>query len=131
MSAEWFHAAREMLAPETLGAYEARRAVFGPFTATFERVSARFPEAGPELYEGMPDCACQVPHWGYVFKGKLRFEHIRGGDQIVGLGEAYDVPLGHRRTCLEEAETVEFSPTEDIEPHMQHVAENLARMESR
>lgn len=131
MGAERFHAAREALAPETLGTYEARKAVFGPFTATFERVPAGFPEAGPELYEGMPDRACQVPHWGYVFRGKLKFEHVDGGEQIVGPGEAYYVPPGHRWTCLEDAETIEFSPTDEIEVHMQLVASNLARAQAR
>jgi FAD/FMN-containing dehydrogenase len=126
MSSETFHAAREQLAPQTMGAYESRAASFGPFTATFERVPAGFPPGGAELYEGLPDCACQVPHWGFVFKGKIAFEHAGGREQVISAGEAYYVAPGHRWKCLEDAETIEFSPALELEAHWEVVAANLA-----
>jgi hypothetical protein len=123
-----FHAAREWLATESIGSYESRKATFGPYAAVFERVPAGFPPGGPEIYDGMPDRACQVPHWGYVFKGKLKFEHTDGGEQIVSAGEAYYVPPGHRWRCLEDAETLEFSPAPALDAHMELVAANLVRL---
>jgi quercetin dioxygenase-like cupin family protein len=65
---------------------------------------------------------------GYVFKGRMRFTHVDGTEQVVGPGEAYYVPPGHRWTCLEDTEIVEFSPTDELARHMEAVARNLERV---
>jgi hypothetical protein len=130
MTAETFHASREQLEEERLDGYRSRKAVFGPFTASFESVPAGFPPYGPELYEGLPDRACQVPHLGYVFEGRLRFTHTDGTEQVVGPGEAYYVPPGHHWECLEDAAIVEFSPTDELNRHMETVTRNVERMEA-
>jgi hypothetical protein len=130
MDAERYHAAREQLEEERLGDYRSRKAEFGPFTASFETIPAGFPPYGPEIYEGLPQRACQVPHLGYVFKGRMRFVHTDGTEQIVGAGEAYYVPPGHDWKVLEETELVEFSPTGDLARHLETVVRNIERIES-
>jgi hypothetical protein len=128
MNPKAFHARRDDLIPEHLGNYETRKTQFGLFTATFEHVPAGFPPGGPALYAGLPDNACQVPHWGYVFKGRIKFTYVDGIEQVVEAGEAYYVAPGHRWDCLEDAETIEFSPTDELDRHMEAVARNLERL---
>ena len=128
MDATRFHAAPGQLASERLGDYQVREARLGPFTVAFESIPAGFPPHGPALYQGLPDHACQVPHWGYVFRGLMRFIHSDGSEQVVAGGEAYYVPPGHRSECLVDAETVEFSPTEDMDRHNEIVSRNIARL---
>jgi hypothetical protein len=129
MGKESFHARREQLAEEAIGEYRSRKAAFGPITASFESIPAGFPPYGPELYEGLPQRACQVAHMGYVFRGQMKFAHVDGTEQVVGPGEAYYVPPGHQWDVLEDAEIVEFSPTDELARHMENVAGNLERLE--
>lgn len=46
--------------------------------------------------------------------------------KIVSAGEMYYVPAGHTFHVLEDAETVEFSPTAAYKQHMDKVARNMA-----
>lgn len=115
------HASREALPPEMLGdRYEARAIDWGDYTAYFERIAA-----GTD-YSAYYD-RCDVPHWGYVFKGKLRFVYADGREEIVSAGEMYYVPPGHTFQVLEDAETVEFSPTSEYRQHLERVANAMAR----
>ena len=113
------HASRDGLRTERLGVgYEARLAEWGAFTAYFERIAA-----GLDLGAFYDRCEC--PHWGYVFKGRIRFIAADGGEEVVSAGEMYYVPAGHRFQVLEDAETVEFSPTTEYRHHMDTVARNM------
>ena len=49
---------------------QARSIEQGGMTLAFERLSAGV-ETAP-LFKGLPDDACQSPHWGYVISGRLR-----------------------------------------------------------
>lgn len=115
------HASREILPAESFGdTYEARLAEWGEYTAYFERIAA-----GTNFDAYYDSCEC--PHLGYVFAGKLRFTYIDGREEIVSAGEAYYVPPGHKFDVLEDAQTVEFSPTREYQEHMQKVAANMAQ----
>jgi hypothetical protein len=114
------HASRTALPVEQMGdAYEARLAEWGDYTAYFERIAA-----GTDFTRYYDSCEC--PHWGYVFKGKLRFVYNDGREEIVSAGEMYYVPAGHTFHVLEDAETVEFSPTAEYTAHLEKVARNMA-----
>jgi hypothetical protein len=125
---ERYHARKEALAEERLGHYRTRAARFGDLSVAFESIPAGFPPFGRSLYRGLPDDACQVAHWGYLFSGRVRFTFLDGTTLDVGPGEAYHAPAGHVWECIEDAETVEFSPGDALEAHMQVVAANLARL---
>lgn len=111
------HASKLDLPVEALGTYESRLAEWGDYTAYFERI------AGTDFTPYYDTCAC--PHWGYVFSGKLRFTYDDGTIEDVSAGESYYIPPGHTFTVLEDAETVEFSPTEEFKRHMEKVAKNM------
>jgi hypothetical protein len=113
------HAAKSELTSQSLGdAYEGWLAKWGPYTAYFERIAA-----GVDFTAYYDSCQC--PHWGYVFKGKLRFVYTDGREEIVSSGQAYYVPAGHTFYVLEDAETIEFSPTREYDEHMEIVARNI------
>ncbi|MER5210483.1 hypothetical protein ABT063_07880 [Streptomyces sp. NPDC002838] len=76
-------------------------------------------DMGPAL-KGMPDDACQCPHWGYLLKGRLRMRTAEG-EEIYEAGQAYYWAPGHVPTALEDCEFVEFSPTDDFKKVIDHV----------
>ena len=113
------HASRNDLPVQSLGdVYEARLAEWGDYTSYFERIAA-----GTDFTQYYESCPC--PHWGYVFKGKLRFTYDDGTTEDVSAGESYYIPPGHSFTVLEDAETIEFSPTLEYNRHMEEVAKNM------
>ena len=113
------HASRDVLPEESLGdSYAARLVDWGDYTAYFERIAA-----GTDFSAYYDSCEC--PHWGYVFKGRLRFIYTDGRDEVVSAGEMYYIPAGHTFQVLEDAETVEFSPTAEYRQHMEKVAKNM------
>ena len=117
------HASREELSPSTIGdVYEGRFADWGEYSAYFEKIKGGT-DFSP-LFVGLPDDSCQSPHWGYVFKGKIRLMY-QDHDEVISAGEAYFAPPGHRVECLEDAETVEFSPTADFQKTMEVATRNL------
>ncbi len=66
------------------------------------------------LLAGLPDDLCQCPHWGYVLKGKVRM-HTTTGPMDYEAGQAFYWAPGHAREILEDAEYVDFSPTQELE----------------
>jgi len=113
-------ASKGSLPVETIGRYEAR------YTVAFETIPAGFPPGGEAMFRGLPDDACQSPHWGYLFRGRFRAKLTGGGDVVVSAGEAYYLPPGHRYEALEDCETVEFSPTHELVRSLAVVAKNVA-----
>jgi hypothetical protein len=92
----------------------------GGMTIAFERLSAGV-ETAP-IYKGLPDDACQSPHWGYVVEGRLRVTLTDGTEQVATAGQAYYLPPGHNVVVEEDALVVEFSPIEDRARTMRHAA---------
>src|SRR3712207_7957928 len=105
MAAE-MHASKDQLPPERVGDYEGRMTQFGDYYARFESIPAGFDDA--QLLKGLPNNACQCEHWGYLFKGNLRFRYTDGHEEVVSAGEAYYAPPGHSFKALEDCETVEL-----------------------
>ena len=67
----------------------------GGMTLAFERLSAGV-ETAP-LFKGLPDDACQSPHWGYVISGRLRIVATDGAEETLDAGQAYYLPAGPQR----------------------------------
>jgi hypothetical protein len=76
-------------------------------------------DMGPAL-KGMPDDACQCPHWGYLLKGRIRMR-TPAGEEEYEAGQAYYWAPGHVPVALEDSEFMEFSPTEDFKQVIEHV----------
>jgi hypothetical protein len=95
----------------------------GGMTIAFERLSAGV-ETAP-LYKGLPDDACQSPHWGYLIEGRLRVQLTDGTEESIVAGQAYHLPAGHNVVVEQDALILELSPTEDRARTMQHAAEMM------
>ncbi|WP_086558679.1 hypothetical protein [Streptomyces africanus] len=76
-------------------------------------------DMGPAL-EGLPGDACQVPHWGFLLKGRIRMRTASGEEEYEA-GQAYYWGPGHVPVALEDSEFVEFSPNEDFRQVIEHV----------
>ena len=63
----------------------------GGMTLAFERLSAGV-ETAP-LFKGLPDDACQSPHWGYVISGRLRIVATDGSEETLD-GRSGLLPAG-------------------------------------
>lgn len=69
---------------------------------------------------GLPDDLCQVPHWGYMIKGRLVM-HTRDGDETYAAGQAFYWPPGHAPEALEDCEYVDVSPSEGLDEVVRHL----------
>jgi len=92
----------------------------GGMTIAFERLSAGV-ETAP-LFKGLPDDACQSPHWGYLIEGRLRIVSTGGGEETIDAGQAYYLPPGHNVVVEQDALVLEFSPSHDRARTMEHAA---------
>ena len=95
----------------------------GGMTIAFERLSAGV-ETAP-LFRGLPDDACQSPHWGYLIEGRLRVLSTDWTEESIVAGQAYYLPAGHNVVVEQDALVLEFSPTEDRARTMEHAAQMM------
>ncbi|MFF5130761.1 hypothetical protein ACFY41_28020 [Streptomyces syringium] len=87
----------------------------------------RFPKGtdmAPAL-KGLPDDLCQCPHWGYIFKGRLKLK-TKHGDEIYEAGQAFYWAAGHAPEALEDCEFVDFSPTQKFSEVIDHVKSQMS-----
>jgi Cupin domain len=77
-----------------------------------------------ELFRGLPDDRCQLPRWGYVVKGRVRFR-FADHEETYEAGDAYYVPPGHTPVHFAGAEIVEFSPTDRLGETVEVVISNV------
>ena len=68
--------------------------------------------------------AASRPHWGYVIRGKLAYNHADGTVDEIGAGEAYYVGPGHTPHIYAGTEVVEFSPTAEFAKTLEVVLRN-------
>ena len=83
---------------------------------------------GTDLFKGLPNDQCSCPHWGYVFKGQLRFR-TDDGDQVFGPGDAFYLPPGHVPVVAAGTEYVQFSPTTQLHVVSEHMAARARQMQ--
>jgi hypothetical protein len=95
----------------------------GGITIAFERLSAGV-ETAP-LFKGLPDDACQSPHWGYLISGGLRVLATDGTEESIVAGQAYYLPPGHNVVVAEDAHVLEFSPAHERARTMEHAAQMM------
>lgn len=82
----------------------------------------RFPK-GTDMapaVKGLPDDQCQCPHWGYLFKGRLKMR-TKAGEEIYEEGQAFYWAPGHVPEALEDCEYIDFSPTKEFNEVIDHV----------
>ena len=79
------------------------------------------------MFKGLPNDACQCPHWGYLFKGKMRIKYA-DHEEVITAGETYYLPAGHNVMAEEDCEIVEFSPKGEYQKTMEVAARNMENM---
>lgn len=80
---------------------------------------------------GLKDDLCQVPHWGYLEKGKLRIIDKDKKTVVVTAGEVFYMPPGHTVIIDEDSKVIEFSPEEGMHELNKHVKKRVAEMETK
>jgi hypothetical protein len=90
----------------------------GELTVCFVRLSAGV-NLAPAL-KGLPDDLCPCPHWGYMLTGRVRM-HTNNGPRDFEAGQPFYWAPGHAPEALEDAEYVDFSPTEQFRRVVDHI----------
>jgi hypothetical protein len=74
-------------------------------------------------YEALPGGVCQCPHYGYVFKGRIRCTYPGSDwpDEVASAGEAYFFEAGHALIYEDETEALELNPAHALQVLMDHI----------
>lgn len=83
------------------------RAEAGGMVVALERWNAGLDTA--EMFAGLPDGACQEPHFGYVLAGRATVRYTDGESETLSSGQAYYLRPGHNVHVYDDAEFVEFT----------------------
>ncbi len=78
------------------------------------------------LFKGLPGDACQSPHWGYVLTGSITVRYADGTEEVSRAGDMYYWPAGHTGWSDEGITFIEFSPTADLQPVLEHLSAQLS-----
>lgn len=99
--------------------FEVRTTEVGDLTAAFISLKAGT-DLGPALV-GLPDDLCQCPHWGYMFKGKLKMR-TKEGEEVYEGGQAFYWEPGHAPVALTDCEYIDYSPTVEFKKVLDHIS---------
>ena len=95
----------------------------GALTVAFVRLPAGA-HLGPAL-RGLPGDRCPCPHWGYMLAGRVRMHTAQGASDYVA-GQAFYWAPGHVPEAVEDSEYVDFSPTHEFRPVIDHITAGAA-----
>jgi hypothetical protein len=82
------------------------------------------------LLKGLKDDLCQVPHWGYLEKGKIRVIDKFGKEVAIEAGGVFYMPPGHNVIVDGDAGIIDFSPAEQMKDLNTHEVQKVAEMEN-
>jgi hypothetical protein len=77
------------------------------------------------LFQGLPEDACQCPHWGYVLSGQLTTTAPSGTSETVAAGDLFYWPAGHNVRVDSDAEIVMFSPQDEHTAVINHMLDKV------
>ena len=77
------------------------------------------------LFQGLPGDLCPCPHWGQVLDGSITIRYADGTEETTRAGDVYHWPAGHTGWTDEGVVFVEFSPTDEIAPVLEHLAARM------
>jgi len=81
------------------------------------------PGSAAATYAALPGGVCLCPHYGYIFKGRLRCTYPGSDwpDEVAETGDVYFFRAGHHLIYEEETEALELNPADALEVLMDHV----------
>lgn len=82
------------------------------------------------LLKGLKDDLCQVPHWGYLEKGKVRVIDSKKQTEIISAGEVFYMPPGHTMIVEEDARIIDFSPEKEMNDLNKFVLDKMKQMQN-
>ena len=77
---------------------------------------------------GLKDDLCQVPHWGYLEKGKIRIIDKDNMVVTVNAGGVFYMPPGHTLIVDEDMRFIDFSPEHQMVDLKKHVVKKVEGM---
>ncbi len=83
-----------------------------------------------QVMKGLPDDACQNPHWGYMIKGRMRIKYS-DHDEIINTGEVFYMQPGHIPVTEEDSELVWFRPRGENKKVMEVISRNVEAMKKK
>jgi hypothetical protein len=95
---------------------------------TVDFVSIRQTHSLAPLLEGLPGNACQCPHWGYLFSGKLTVSYTDRPSEVYEGGDAFFMAPGHVPAAEAGSEFVQFSPKDQLAQVQAAMLANAQRM---
>jgi hypothetical protein len=78
------------------------------------------------LFVGLPGDMCQCPHWGQVLRGSINVRYTDGHEETSRAGDVFYWPGGHTGWTDEGVVFLEYSPTAEIMPVLDHLGKQLA-----
>jgi len=79
------------------------------------------------LLVGLKNNSCQVPHWGYIFKGRLRLQYDDGKEVVLKAGDVFYMSPGHKITKIEEdVKLLDFNPQDEFKELVSHMTKKAA-----
>ena len=78
------------------------------------------------LLAGLPDDQCDCPHWGQVLQGSITVRYGDGREETNRAGDVYYWPGGHVGWTDEGVTFLEYSPTAEIMPVLDHISKQVA-----
>lgn len=81
--------------------------------------------------KGLPDDACQCPHWGHLIKGNMRVRYTDGTEEEIHQGDAFYMKPGHVPYIQEECEWILFSPADKMRQTREQIARNAENQKRR
>ncbi len=78
-------------------------------------------------FQALPGGSCQVPHWGYLIKGRMRLKYT-DHDEVINAGEVFYMQPGHIPITEEDSELVWFAPKGETKKVMEILARNREPM---
>ena len=78
------------------------------------------------LLTGLPDDACQAPHWGYMISGSVVVSYTDGSSDTCSHGDVFHWPAGHSVRVERDAEVILFSPATEHTVVMDHMLSVMA-----
>lgn len=74
-----------------------------------------------QAFRALPEGRCQVPHWGYLVKGRIRIRYP-DREEVISAGEVWYMAPGHIPVTEEDVENVVFSLAGEYEKVMAALA---------
>ena len=78
------------------------------------------------LLKGLPNDLCACPHWGVILEGSIRLRYDDGTEELNSAGDVYYWRGGHTGWTDTGVTFLEFSPTDEIVPVLEHLASQMA-----